>query len=141
MRILTCLVEDHNLLLVLLAAAICVAGSWKSIRLLNRIRTRGEGQKTAWLFMGTVAGGARTRAPALWSVATRRPAQGLGGGRGVELDIVAAAGAPVAKVTGLALRASTPATLFRSADSAARDWSRWLYVPVWREAVRRRAHS
>ena len=58
MRILTCLVEDHNLLLVLLAAAICVVGAWTSIRLLNRIRSRGEGQKTAWLFLGAIAAGA-----------------------------------------------------------------------------------
>ena len=77
---------------------------------------------------------ARAIASEIWSVATPRPAHGLGGGRVVDLDIVDAAGAAVAKVTGLALRASNPATLFRSADSAARDWRRWLYVPVWREA-------
>lgn len=58
MRILTCLVQDHNLLLVLLAAAICVVGAWTSIRLFNRIRSRQDGQKAAWLFLGAVAAGA-----------------------------------------------------------------------------------
>ncbi len=77
---------------------------------------------------------ARSIASEIWSLAAPRPAHGLGGGRVVDLDIVDAAGVAVARVTGLALRASNPATLFRSADSAARDWSRWLYVPVWREA-------
>lgn len=58
MRILSCLVQDHNLLLVLLAAAICVVGAWTSIRLFNRIRSRQDGQKAAWLFLGAVAAGA-----------------------------------------------------------------------------------
>jgi len=58
MRILSCLVQDHNLLLVLLAAAICVVGAWTSIRLFNRIRSRLDGQKAAWLFLGAVAAGA-----------------------------------------------------------------------------------
>jgi diguanylate cyclase (GGDEF)-like protein len=58
MRIITCLVQDHNLLLVLLAAAICVVGAWTSVRLFNRIRSRLDGQKAAWLFLGAVAAGA-----------------------------------------------------------------------------------
>ena len=73
----------------------------------------------------------------LWSVATARPAGSRGGGRVVDLDIVAASGLPIAKVTGLALRASNPATLFRSPDATAPEWSQWLYAPVWREAPRR----
>jgi acyl transferase domain-containing protein/acyl carrier protein len=77
---------------------------------------------------------ARSTASELWSLATPRAAHGLGSARVVDLNIVDAAGVAVAKVTGLALRASNPATLFRSTDSAARDWARWLYVPVWREA-------
>ena len=71
----------------------------------------------------------------LWSLATPRHASGSS--RIVDLEVVDAAGTPVAKVTGLALRASNPATLFRSSDGAARDWRQWLYVPVWRETPRR----
>ena len=58
MRIYTCLVEDHNLWLVLLAAAICIIGAWTTVRLSQRIRQRSRGQKLAWLFMGAVASGA-----------------------------------------------------------------------------------
>lgn len=58
MRILSCLIEDHNLLLVVLAAAICVVGSWTTVRLSNRVRSRQLGQKAAWLFLGAVAAGA-----------------------------------------------------------------------------------
>lgn len=58
MRIYTCLVEYHNLWLVLLAAAICVVGAWTTVRLSQRIRTRSPGQKLAWLFLGAVASGA-----------------------------------------------------------------------------------
>ena len=58
MRIYTCLTEDHNLWLVLLAAAICVVGAWTTVRLSNRIRQRSRGQKLAWLFLGAVASGA-----------------------------------------------------------------------------------
>jgi diguanylate cyclase (GGDEF)-like protein/PAS domain S-box-containing protein len=58
MRILNCLTQDHNLFLVALAAAICVLGSWTSIRLSNRIRNRLAGQKVAWLFLGAIAAGA-----------------------------------------------------------------------------------
>ena len=58
MRIYTCLTEDHNLWLVLLAAVICVVGAWTTVRLSNRIRQRSRGQKLAWLFLGAVASGA-----------------------------------------------------------------------------------
>ena len=58
MRIYTCLVEEHNLLLVLLAAAICVVGAWTTVRLSQRVRSRSRGQKLAWLFLGAVASGA-----------------------------------------------------------------------------------
>lgn len=58
MRILTCLVEQHDLVLVLLAAAICVVGSLVTARLFLKTRRSRGGAKAAWLFMGAVAGGA-----------------------------------------------------------------------------------
>lgn len=58
MRILSCLFEQHNLLLVLLAAAICVVGSLVTARLYLKVRRTRGGPRAAWLFMGAVAGGA-----------------------------------------------------------------------------------
>ena len=58
MRIYTCLVEYHNLWLVLLAAAICVIGAWTTVRLSQRVRMQSRGLRLAWLFMGAVASGA-----------------------------------------------------------------------------------
>lgn len=57
MRILTCLFEEHNLYLVLLAALICVVGSVVMARLYGKTRNGGS-TRAAWLFMGAVAGGA-----------------------------------------------------------------------------------
>lgn len=58
MRIYTCLFEEHNLLLVLLAAAICVVGAWTTVRLTHKVRDRSKNQRLAWLFLGAVAAGA-----------------------------------------------------------------------------------
>ena len=58
MRILTCIVEQHNLWLVLLAAVICAVGSTVTTRLFLKTRRTRGGTRTAWLFMGSVAGGA-----------------------------------------------------------------------------------
>lgn len=46
------------MLLVLLAAAICVVGAWTTVRLTHKVRDRSKGQKLAWLFLGAVAAGA-----------------------------------------------------------------------------------
>ncbi|WP_395944520.1 EAL domain-containing protein [Brevundimonas sp.] len=58
MRILTCLTGEHNLLLVALAAVLCVIGSAITLRLFQRLRYAGRGARTAWTFMGAVATGA-----------------------------------------------------------------------------------
>jgi len=58
MRILTCLTGDHNLLLVALAAVLCVIGSAITLRLFQRLSYAGKGARTAWTFMGAVATGA-----------------------------------------------------------------------------------
>ena len=58
MRILTCLYEQHNPWLVALAAVICIVGAVVTTRLYRRTRLSGGGVRSAWLFMGAVAGGA-----------------------------------------------------------------------------------
>lgn len=57
MKILTCITTLHDLWLVGLAAAICVFGSWISVRLFLRSRARGAGAPAAWVFLGAVAAG------------------------------------------------------------------------------------
>ncbi|HEX2840310.1 bifunctional diguanylate cyclase/phosphodiesterase [Hyphomicrobium sp.] len=57
MRVLSCIVTEHNLLLVALAALICALGAWMTIRLLARARTQEGGTSAAWIFLGGVAAG------------------------------------------------------------------------------------
>jgi len=57
MRIISCIVTDHNLWLVLLAAIVCVAGSFVTMRLLERaLRTEGA-QRSGWIFQTASAAG------------------------------------------------------------------------------------
>lgn len=58
MRFFSCLVEDHNLWLVGLAAALCLLGSLIAVRLFQRLRYAEKGGRLAWTFMGAVATGA-----------------------------------------------------------------------------------
>ncbi len=58
MRVLDCLTQDHNLLLVGLAALICVAGSVVMSRLYARTRRGAARDRLPWIFLGGVAGGA-----------------------------------------------------------------------------------
>jgi diguanylate cyclase (GGDEF)-like protein/PAS domain S-box-containing protein len=58
MRFLSCLTQDHDLRLVLLAAAFCLTGSAITIRLLQRLRSADPGTRLAWVFMGGVSTGA-----------------------------------------------------------------------------------
>ena len=58
MRILDCIFNAHNLLLVVLAAVVCVLGSWITIRLLRRARAGDFKSRSAWILLGSVAGGA-----------------------------------------------------------------------------------
>jgi diguanylate cyclase len=57
MRVLSCIVGQHNLWLVLLAATVCVAGSWVTLRLLLRGSERRGVQRTGWVFLAAVAAG------------------------------------------------------------------------------------
>jgi diguanylate cyclase len=58
MRVLSCLATEHNLWLVLLAAGICISGCWVAFDLIQRARDREGLQKSGWIFMSSVAGGA-----------------------------------------------------------------------------------
>ena len=58
MRVLTCLVEDHSLMLVALAAVVCVAGSAITINLFDKLRSSRGMSQNIWMVMGGVAGGA-----------------------------------------------------------------------------------
>jgi diguanylate cyclase (GGDEF)-like protein len=57
MRVLACLFTQHDLVLVALAAAICVFGSWITMRLFLRGRRTVSGSPVAWVFLGAVAAG------------------------------------------------------------------------------------
>jgi diguanylate cyclase (GGDEF)-like protein len=56
-RVLSCIVGQHNLWLVLLAACVCVAGIWVTLRLLLRGSERRDVQRTGWVFLAAVAAG------------------------------------------------------------------------------------
>ncbi|MGE0766596.1 MAG: EAL domain-containing protein [Hyphomicrobiaceae bacterium] len=57
MRIVTCLVDQHNLWLVAVAAVVCALGSWTSMRLYAQILRRRE-SSPAWIFLSAVTVGA-----------------------------------------------------------------------------------
>ena len=57
MRVISCIVTEHNLWLVLLAAVVCIAGSFVTMRLLQRaMRTEGA-QRWGWIFQTASAAG------------------------------------------------------------------------------------
>lgn len=58
MRFFSCLVEDHNLWLVFIAAILCLLGSLVATRLFQKLRFAEKGGRLAWAFMGAIATGA-----------------------------------------------------------------------------------
>ena len=57
MRVISCIITEHNLWLVLLAAIVCIAGSFVTMRLFERaLRTDGA-QRTGWIFQSASAAG------------------------------------------------------------------------------------
>jgi diguanylate cyclase (GGDEF)-like protein len=58
LRVFTCLAEDHDHSLVVLAALICLAGSGISLALLRRARETAGRSRAGWLLLGGVEGGA-----------------------------------------------------------------------------------
>ena len=56
--VVNCIVYLHNLWLVLLAALICVSGSWAVIRLHRRGKSASGGEAIGWQFLAATAAGA-----------------------------------------------------------------------------------
>ncbi len=57
MRVISCLVYQHNLWLVGLAAIVCVSGGWVTFGLYRRARERTGPQMLGWAFLTAVAAG------------------------------------------------------------------------------------
>jgi diguanylate cyclase (GGDEF)-like protein len=57
LRVFTCLVHEHNLALVLLAAFLCVLGSFVSIQLFRRTLQAIGGSRFHWCFLASVCAG------------------------------------------------------------------------------------
>jgi diguanylate cyclase (GGDEF)-like protein len=57
MRVITCVTVDHNLWLVLVAALVCSAGSWATIRLFLRSHEATGLQQIGWHFLTAVCAG------------------------------------------------------------------------------------
>lgn len=55
--IVDCIVNDHDLTMVLLAATMCIAGSAVTLRLFQRIVGTSGGQRVGWQFLTAVAAG------------------------------------------------------------------------------------
>lgn len=58
MRLISCLVDQHDYVLTLLAAAICLAGSAVTANMYRRVRTAPAAGRDVWIFLGGIAGGA-----------------------------------------------------------------------------------
>ncbi|MDB5440752.1 MAG: bifunctional diguanylate cyclase/phosphodiesterase, partial [Caulobacteraceae bacterium] len=58
MRILECVFEQHDLRLVALAAILCLVGSVITMRLYQRLGRAAGGERSAWIFLAAMAGGA-----------------------------------------------------------------------------------
>jgi diguanylate cyclase (GGDEF)-like protein len=57
MRILTCLTGEHDLLLVGLAAIVCLVGSFVTVRLLRRLFVADRAARLPWTFMAALSTG------------------------------------------------------------------------------------
>ncbi|OCJ07624.1 diguanylate cyclase [Rhizobium sp. AC27/96] len=57
MRVLSCIVTEHNLWLVILAAFVCVSGGWITLNLLKRAENTHGIQRGGWIFLTGVAAG------------------------------------------------------------------------------------
>ncbi|MGV3580601.1 bifunctional diguanylate cyclase/phosphodiesterase [Brevundimonas sp.] len=111
MRVLDCLTQDHNLLLVGLAALICVAGSVVMSRLYARMRKGAASDRLPWIFLGAVAGGATIWCTHFVAMLAYKPGVEIAYApllTGVSL-IVAMVGCGVAMAIGAVRRAWAPA--------------------------------
>lgn len=57
MTVLGCIVHQHNIWLVLLAALLCVAGSWVVVRLFDRAANIRSHQRLGWYFLASLTAG------------------------------------------------------------------------------------
>jgi diguanylate cyclase len=57
MRVLSCVFVEHDIKLVLVAAAVCIAGSWATIRLFLKAKSTRGLQQVGWHFLTAVAAG------------------------------------------------------------------------------------
>ncbi len=58
MTVFGCIVDSHDLVLVIVAALVCGAGSWATIRLFQRAIATTAAEKLAWLVLTAVVAGA-----------------------------------------------------------------------------------
>lgn len=58
MTVVSCIVFQHDLRLVLLAAIVCILGSWCVMRLFTRVVATAGIERAGWLVLTTIAGGA-----------------------------------------------------------------------------------
>lgn len=56
-RVLDCLAQQHDYRYVILAAIVCVVGSWITLQLYLRTGRSADNQKLGWLFLAAVAAG------------------------------------------------------------------------------------
>lgn len=57
MRVVSCLVTEHNPWLVLLAVFVCITGSWVTFRLFRQAEARGGWPRAGWIFLAAQAAG------------------------------------------------------------------------------------
>ncbi len=57
MSVVDCIVTQHNIWLVLLAAMVCIGGGWVAFALFSRARARAGFQRAGWLFLASIAAG------------------------------------------------------------------------------------
>ena len=58
MRLISCLVDQHDYVLTLLAAVICLAGAAVTANMFRRVRAAPTAGRDVWIFLGGIAGGA-----------------------------------------------------------------------------------
>jgi diguanylate cyclase (GGDEF)-like protein len=110
MRVISCIITDHNLWLVCLAAVVCIAGSYVTMRLLERVlRTEGL-QRWGWLFQAASAGGSSVWCTHFVAILAYRP------GTPVTFD-------PTLTVASLAIAILGFALGFAIAASTRRAWT------------------
>lgn len=104
MTVLNCIVVEHNLWLVLMAAVICAAGSWAMVRLFQRAADSRSTERFAWIVLTAFITGA-----SIWCthfVAMLGYEPGLAVGFDPVLTIVSMLAAMVGSGVGFAIAAS-----------------------------------